>query len=268
MKLVCIANRVSAVLLLTASPIVFAQTPPPRAPSLGGTSWRLVKFQGGDGKTLTPDDRSRYTIQFGADGSVSTRIDCNRGRGTWKSAGPSQIQFGPLAITRAMCPPGSLHDRILKHWDVVRSYVVRNGHLYLSLMADGGIYEFEPIPVAGQVVSLDETQWEVTAVDNGKQAVATPVQGTTLTLAFQKGSVVGVSGCNNYRGSYKQQGSAITISGLGSTRRMCGGDGVMEQERLFLAALEAAATWAIEGDTFDLRRKDGSRLVLAKRVVK
>jgi para-nitrobenzyl esterase len=26
----------------------------------------------------------------------------------------------------------------------VRSYVIRNGHLFLSLMADGGIYEFEP----------------------------------------------------------------------------------------------------------------------------
>jgi para-nitrobenzyl esterase len=27
----------------------------------------------------------------------------------------------------------------------IRSYTVKDGHLYLSLMADGGIYEFEPI---------------------------------------------------------------------------------------------------------------------------
>jgi para-nitrobenzyl esterase len=44
-----------------------------------------------------------------------------------------------------MCAPGSLHDRIIKHWPYVRSYVIRNGHLYLSLLADGGIYEFEPM---------------------------------------------------------------------------------------------------------------------------
>jgi hypothetical protein len=25
-------------------------------------------------------------------------------------------------------------------------FVIKNGHLYLSLMADGGIYEFEPAP--------------------------------------------------------------------------------------------------------------------------
>ena len=68
-----------------------------------------------------------------------------RERGTWKSSGPNQLQFGPLALTRAMCPPGSLHDRIAKHWEFVRSYVIKDGHLFLSLMADGGIYEFEPM---------------------------------------------------------------------------------------------------------------------------
>jgi hypothetical protein len=44
-----------------------------------------------------------------------------------------------------MCPPGSLHDFIVKQWEFVRSYTIQNGHLYLSLMADGGIYELEPI---------------------------------------------------------------------------------------------------------------------------
>jgi len=40
---------------------------------------------------------------------------------------------------------GSLHDRIVKQWGYIRSYVMKDGHLFLSLMADGGIYEFEPI---------------------------------------------------------------------------------------------------------------------------
>jgi para-nitrobenzyl esterase len=109
------------------------------APKLDGTSWQLVKFQGSDDKTLTPDDRAKYTIAFGADGRVSARIDCNRGTGTWKSSGTNQLQFGPLASTRAMCPPGSLYDRIVKDWEFVRSYIFKNGHLFLALMADGGI---------------------------------------------------------------------------------------------------------------------------------
>jgi heat shock protein HslJ len=124
-----------------------SQTTPPNASALQGTTWQVVRFQGSDGTTLTPDDRSKYTIEFGAGGRLNARVDCNRGRGTWKSNGP-QLEFGPLALTRAQCPPGSLHDQIVKHWTYIRSYVMKQGHLFLALMADGGIYEFEPLASA------------------------------------------------------------------------------------------------------------------------
>ena len=119
-----------------------SQAPPA---NLAGTSWQLVNFRGSDDTTLTPDDRAKYTIDFATDGQLTARIDCNRGRGTWKSSGPNQIQFGPLGLTRAKCPPGSLHDQIVKQWGNVRSFAMKDGHLFLSLMADGGIYEFEPV---------------------------------------------------------------------------------------------------------------------------
>ena len=131
--------------LLGAVCIACSQSPPQSAAGgLGGTSWQLVRFQGDDDKVLIPDDKAKYTIAFGADGSVVVRSDCDRGRGTWKSSPRGQLEFGPLALTRAACPPGSLHDRIVKHWAFVRSYLVKDGHLFLSLMADGGIYELEP----------------------------------------------------------------------------------------------------------------------------
>jgi para-nitrobenzyl esterase len=112
---------------------------------LSGTSWQLVKFQGGDDTLLRPDDKSKYTLAFGTDGRLSARIDCNRGSGAWKSPGNGQLELGPMAITRARCPPGSLHDRIVNQLPYVRSYIIKDGHLFLSLMADGGIYEFEPV---------------------------------------------------------------------------------------------------------------------------
>jgi putative lipoprotein len=121
---------------------------------LGGTSWRLVRFQAGDGTALTPDDRNKYTIAFGTDGRFSTRINCNRGMGTWKSSGPSRLELGPLALTRAMCLPEPLHDQMVKQLPYVRSYTIRHNHLFLSLVADGGTYEFEPMKVE---VGLDGT---------------------------------------------------------------------------------------------------------------
>ena len=124
-----------------------AASPSP-AHELTGTSWQLVKFQGSDDTTLTPDDRTKYTMAFGAGWRLTARIDCNRGSGSWKSSGLNQLQFGPLALTRAMCPPGSLHDHIVKQLPNIRSYVIKDGHLFVSLMADGGIYEFEPVAKA------------------------------------------------------------------------------------------------------------------------
>ena len=123
-----------------------AQPPAASAPAgLAGTSWQLVKFEGGDDTVRTPDDRAKYTLEFGSDGRVAARVDCNRGRGTWTSERAGAIALGPLALTRAVCASGSLHDQVVKHWASIRSYVIRDGHLFLSLMADGGIYEFEPM---------------------------------------------------------------------------------------------------------------------------
>lgn len=137
----CGSMRLIALLLLAAG---CAQLAPPPA-GLAGTSWQLVRFQGGDDTVLTPDERSKYTLAFNADGALVGRIDCNRARGTWSSPEKGRLELGPMAVTRAMCPPGSLHDRIVKQLPYVRSYLIRDGRLFLSLMADGGIYELEPI---------------------------------------------------------------------------------------------------------------------------
>jgi para-nitrobenzyl esterase len=115
---------------------------------LAETSWQLVRFEGGDGQVRSPDDRTKYTVRFNADGSVNVRLDCNRGRGTWKVTSPPQLELGSLALTRVACPEGSMHDQIARQWTFVRSYLLRAGHLFLSLMADGGIYEFEPAAAA------------------------------------------------------------------------------------------------------------------------
>jgi len=133
-------------ILLTMVCTAGAQNRPPSAVrNLGGTSWQLVKLQGSDGQTLTPDDKAKYTVAFEANGDVSVRIDCNRGHGIWRSSGPNPLEFGPLALTRAMCRPAPLTDLIPKDWMYVRSYIFKDPHLFLSLMADAGTYEFEPM---------------------------------------------------------------------------------------------------------------------------
>jgi len=117
---------------------------------LPSTTWQLVRFEGGDGTVLTPDDGSKYTLDFEPDGRLAVRVDCNRGAGTWTSDGPSQVRFGPIGLTRMMCPPASLHDRVAQDFEYVRTYTIEDGHLFLSLMADAGIYEYEPSSPDGE----------------------------------------------------------------------------------------------------------------------
>jgi para-nitrobenzyl esterase len=145
----CSSSREEAVSEEDIAPAV-QESAPDSIAGLEGTSWRLVKFEGGDGTVLTPDDPSKYTLAFEPEGRLTARIDCNRGMGTWQSSGPSHLEFGPLALTRAMCPPASLHDHMVKQLPYVRSYIMEDGHLHLSLMADGGIYEFEPAGTEGR----------------------------------------------------------------------------------------------------------------------
>jgi len=140
-----LAMKRSLLLLVTLALVVGCSSRTVSLAGIGNTSWQLVKFQGGDGMVLTPDDKAKYTVAFTNDGNVSVRFDCNRGRGAWILNGPNQLRFGPLALTRAMCPPGSLHDHLVKQWPFVRSYTVTGGRLFLSLMADAGSYEFEPM---------------------------------------------------------------------------------------------------------------------------
>jgi heat shock protein HslJ len=112
---------------------------------LAGTSWKLVKLQTGDETTLVPDDGSKYTITFGSNGRVTAQVDCNRGSSTWKTGRGNELQFGSWSRTSAKCPPGSLHDKIVTEGANVRSYSIKDGHLFLSGMAAGGFYELEPL---------------------------------------------------------------------------------------------------------------------------
>src|SRR5262249_17428508 len=99
---------------------------------LSGTTWRLGQFQGGTGQIIRPDDGSNYTVEFKPDSTVAVRLDCHRGRATWVSRSRSQLELGPLALTRAMCPHAPLSDQIAKQWTFIHSYVLRDTHLFLS----------------------------------------------------------------------------------------------------------------------------------------
>jgi heat shock protein HslJ len=87
--------------------------------------------------------------------------------------------------------------------------------------------------------------------------------GTQLSIAFKDGKVSGSSGCNSFHGPFKAEGKAISIGPLATTRKLCSAEGVMAQEREFIAALQTATTWAIDRGMLDVHRQDGERVLTA-----
>jgi heat shock protein HslJ len=73
--------------------------------------------------------------------------------------------------------------------------------------------------------------------------------------------LTGSAGCNNYVAEYKTESNSITISSsVATTRKACPEGGVMEQENAYLAALETADTYKIEGATMEMRTDEGSKV--------
>jgi heat shock protein HslJ len=135
-------------LLMAALPAISLAT----APDIAGTRWQLMAIQSMDDAqgTTRIHDPSQYTLEFGRDGEAAFRLDCNRGTASYllkPSADRTNgsIQFGPIAATHAMCPPPHLSEKVARDMTHVRGYLLKESRLYLSLMADGGIYEWAPL---------------------------------------------------------------------------------------------------------------------------
>jgi len=118
------------------------------AADLEGSAWRLLNITSMDDSVSIPDDPNKYTVGFGVEGRAMIKADCNHGAASWSSESAGQLVFGPIAATRALCPPESLSQLYLSQFPWVRSYTMSDGHLFLATMADGSIIEFEPLPPA------------------------------------------------------------------------------------------------------------------------
>ncbi len=147
-------SRVAAVSAAEPEPVEMQQ--PDAASFLPGRTWQLVEIVSMNDEVAAPEERSLYTIVFKSDGTAQIKADCNRGTGGWTSSSPGKLEFSRIAATRALCPPNSLHDSFMALFPYVRSYVVKDGHLFLATMADGSITEFEPVALPLAAVVLGE----------------------------------------------------------------------------------------------------------------
>jgi heat shock protein HslJ len=125
-----------------------SSTAPEQPVSLANTSWDLVmlRLDADNPAEIRPVRPDQYRLSFQADGRVTVQIDCNRGSGTWQATPAGQgggLRLGPLALTRMMCPPDALGQRLPQDLEAVQSYHIVDGRLQLELASNAGRYTWK-----------------------------------------------------------------------------------------------------------------------------
>jgi len=197
----------AVVLAVTALAVGTAASSAP----LAGTQWRLVEFQSMDDTkgTTRPSDGSHYTMWLHGDGTVTMQLNCNRANGTWSAkpgsdAVSGRFEFGPLAATRAICPPPGMDESIVAQSRFIHSYLLKDGRLYLSLMADGGIYVWArvtDVSSASVVPAAPENggprNWEVVSTLNLREQPGTSAR---ILARYSPGTILDNLGCQRAQG--------------------------------------------------------------------
>ena len=109
-------------------------------PRLTEITWQWTSFTDPLQAFDLPDPEN-YTIEFGEDGVVQIKADCNMASCSYNLENSRiTITIGPM--TQAACPPGSLSDQFIQDLGFVRIYFFQGDNLFLDLMADGGTMMF------------------------------------------------------------------------------------------------------------------------------
>ncbi|HSO45047.1 MAG TPA: META domain-containing protein [Rhodoferax sp.] len=230
---------------------------PSAAVTMEGNTWQLAAL---DGKSLGAAGMAGRPVTARFEGGrVSGFSGCNQFTGAYTLDRDSLV-IGPLAATMMACPEPqmALEKAVNRAFTGTLRHAIVLDHLSLT-PASGTpmVFQLAPAP------KLEGVKWSVTGFNNGRQAVVGPLLGTTLTLTFGDGQVQGSSGCNTFRSVYTSEGNRLKIGPAISTRMACSREGVMQQEREFLAALESATVWTITGGMLDVHRADGERVLNA-----
>jgi heat shock protein HslJ len=223
------------------------------------TIWQLVSYQTAEGATVEAFSDAPATLQFQA-GEVFGTTGCNRFSGRYTREG-DRLTIAEGATTLMGCFPEALalqETAILNNLSQVASYLQTGNQLQLLNREGTALLTLSPQPTA----ELTHTEWTLTAYNNGRGGLVTPLIDTTLTATFDpETGLAGSAGCNRYHATFEAVGDRLTMGPAASTRRLCAApDGIMAQESAFLALLEQVATYTVSGNQLDLYDAEGTLL--------
>lgn len=211
--------------------------------SLEGTVWLLRHIA--DVPPL-PED-ARITLQL-ENGQISGNSGCNRYRGSFEMDG-EKLQIAPgsggLATTLMACPDEMMQAE--RHYvgalAQVSNFQLNGDQLLLNSAEQQPLLRFQ----AELPLTLTSTEWQLRSYNNQRGGLVSTRNTGSITASFDAdGKVNGSAGCNRYFASYQLEGEKLTLSAVGTTRKICPSpEGVMKDEQGFLRSLSTTSAYRI-----------------------
>lgn len=106
--------------------------------------------------------------------------------------------------------------------------------------------------------ALLDTEWEFVSLNDNAL-----IEGKQITLRFGEASIEGSGGCNTYGGSYTAAEDSLRLEGVYATEMACmEPEGIMEQEKAYFDALNAAVRYRIDGDRLEVYDETGTQILV------
>jgi len=245
-------NRISWLLIVLVVILLYC-TSCCIGPGLGGTSWKLTAL---NNEKPVPD--TSITLSFGLDGQLSGIDGCNRFSGTYE-AKDNKLTMKSSATATSACTGFVMKQAtdFIGALSSVISYDLQSDKLTLKDVSGNELVRLIPLKAA----SLTDTKWNAISYNNGKGMMVNVLSDVQITAVFGRdGKVTGRSGCNSYDAKYQTDGLKITVQPAVTTKMACAAP-VMDQEQLYLKAMEKAAKYQVGVDMLELRDADGKPLV-------
>ena len=249
--------------------LVFVKQPDMRGRpvDLGGTAWRLVVADDGEGD-------SRATLAFLDEYIAAGTTGC---RGYVLGYATSEERLG-FPSNSMVGSPQSCSEELRRFegsfttdLSQANDYSVHEdaGSVQLTIRTSRGrTLTFEPLPPT--VEDIADGSWVLSAfVEPGQPGTqiwfprtTRVLPGTEVTASFRDTGVSGSAGCNTYGASLSVEVPSIDMDTPWSETRLCRDpDGIMDQERRYLDLLPHLTRFQVYGDRLALRTDDGMFLL-------
>lgn len=136
--LVCTALALTGCASISAKP----------AHPLARQTWELREIRTSSSRpVILTDEQSRnHTLKFGRDNALVLKLDCNNGTADWTAGdaieGKGILTIGPVAATRALCPPPSYGEQLAADLPQASAFMLSDEGRKLSIVTRHVLFRF------------------------------------------------------------------------------------------------------------------------------